>query len=171
MAGLRGVQRVFNNVNRKIYLRMIKLMHEAAMETMQEAYKLRGFKDVTKNLINSFAVGGYYQGDLLFMVTASDMGIDPPRRSSLKYKQKAKIVGTDKWFVADDPKSKGGQNARSLARQILQSTHPPKRMTYALVIIAPMEYAEWVEKKKKHDVLSGVHNEMPAIVQRYIYIE
>lgn len=170
MSGLKGVERVFNNVNRKVFLRMIELMQKAAYETLKQAYALRGFKDITGNLVNSIAVGGYYQGDLLFMVTANDMGIKPPKRASLAYSKKAKTPwGT--WFKADDPKSKGGQHGRSLAKQVLQETHPPKRYTYALMIVAPMEYAEWVEKHHKHNVLSGVRAVMPEIITKFIYIE
>lgn len=168
MGGLKGIERVFNNVNRKVYLRMIALMRRAAYETLNQAYELRGFKNVTGNLVNSMAVGGYYQGELLFMVTANDMGIEPPRRASLAYGKKAKMRDGH-WFVADDPKSKGGQHGRSLAKQALQNTHPPKRATYALMIVAPMEYAEWVEKHHGHNVLSGVRDVMPQIVTSYIY--
>lgn len=167
MAGLIGRQRVFNNINRRVYERMMELMHDVAMETLRKAYELRGFHDVTRNLLNSIAVGGYYKGKLVFMVGAEDMGIAQPLRKSLGYKQKFKVVKG--WFVADFPGASGGQSGRSLAKWTLQRTHPAKRATYNLVIIAPMEYAEWVEKKKGHDVLSNVRDAMPGIVSEMVY--
>lgn len=147
---------------------MIALMKDAAKEALSHAISERGYYNVTRNLINSLAVGGYYKGNLVFIVGANEMGLAPAKRPSLAYGQKGKTE-FGKWFTADDPDSHGRQNGRSLAKETLRGMHPAKRATYTLIMVAPMEYAEWVEKIKGHNVLSRTLREMPEIVKEVVY--
>ena len=46
---------------------------------------------------------------------------------------------------------------------------PWKRDTYSLIVVAPMVYADYVQDKMGHDVLTSVRDAMPQI-EKICYI-
>lgn len=169
-------KRMFRNMQEFTKEQMLQNMFYMACEMLQTAYARRGFISVTGNLINSFAVGIYYKGDLQQIVGASNMGIAQAKRRSLKKGEKYPL---SKWYDARSPyvgstkedpvfvgeTGAGGVSGREAAIRKLQSTHPWKRDTYAIIMVAPMEYAEYVQKKHGHDVLTAVRDELPILAK------
>ena len=74
--------RLFRNVKEYTKEMMLENMEKMATEVLRTAYAERDFISVTGNLINSFAVGIYYRGELVRVVGAADMGIEKQVRKS-----------------------------------------------------------------------------------------
>lgn len=172
-------KRMFRNVQEFTKEQMLQNMFYMACDMLSTAYEIHDFISVTGNLINSFAVGIYYKGELQQIVGAANMGIPDAKRRSLAKGQKYPI---SKWYDAVEPyagTSKvpvfvgevGGGNVsgREAAINKLKSTHPWKRDTYAVIMVAPMVYADWIQSMYGHDVLTGVRDAMP-ILTKTLYI-
>lgn len=169
-------RRLFRDVKQYTVEVMLENMEKMAYEILRTAYAEKEFISVTGNLINSFAVGIYYKGELKRVVGAADMGIDPPVRVSLSPGEKLSVT---RWWDAVEPyeSSKGKIGAfkgkigpghvdgRKAAIRKLQSTRPWKRDTYALIVVAPMVYADYVQNKQGLDVLTAVKEVMPQITK------
>lgn len=170
--------RLFRNVKEYTKEMMLENMEKMAIEALTTAYAERDFVSVTGNLINSFAVGIYYKGELVRVVGAADMGIDDPVRVSLSPGERLSVT---RWWDAVEPYpgkkigkyvgtiGPGHVDGRKAAIQRLQSLKPWKRDTYSLIVVAPMVYADYVQNKQGHDVLTGVRDAMPQI-ERVCYI-
>ena len=172
-------KRMFRNVHEFTKEQMFQNMFYMACEMLNTAYETHDFISVTGNLINSFAVGIYYKGELQQIVGAANMRIPDAKRRSLSKGQKYPI---SKWYDAVEPYSgtkgepvftgefgRGGVSGRNAAIKKLKSIHPWKRDTYAVIMVAPMVYADWVQNMHGHDVLTGVRDAMP-ILTKTIYI-
>lgn len=169
-------KRMFRNVQEYTKEQMLQNMFYMAVEMLNTAYEQHGFISVTGNLINSFAVGIYYKGELQQIVGAGNTGIADAKRHSLKEGEKYPV---SKWYDAVSPYNgsakkdpvyvgevgKGGQSGRTAAINKLKSIHPWKRDTYAVIMVAPMEYAEFVQEVHEHDVLTAVRDDMPVLTK------
>lgn len=168
-------KRMFRNVEDFTREQMMQNMFYMACEMLRIAYEKKDFISVTGNLINSFAVGIYYKGELQQMVTADTMKIDPPRRRSLR---KGQTYPVTRWYDPVEPYAgtkgtpayqaetgRGGVSGREAAIRKLKEIHPWKRDTYAVIMVAPMEYADFVQTVHEHDVLTGVRDELPVLAK------
>lgn len=166
--------RLFRNVKEYTKEMMLENMEKMATEVLRTAYAERDFISVTGNLINSFAVGIYYRGELVRVVGAADMGIEKPVRVSLSPGEKLSV--TRWWDDVPIFPTKSGEpgkyignigpgrvDGRQAAIQKLKSVKPWKRDTYSLIVVAPMVYADYVQDKMGHDVLTSVRDAMPQI--------
>lgn len=164
---------MFRNVKEYTKEQMMQNMFYMACEMLSTAYSTKDFISVTGNLINSFAVGIYYKGELQQIVSASNMGIASARRRSLR---KGEVYPVAEWYDPVEPYAgtkgtpaykgevgSGGAAGREAAIKKLHATHPWKRDTYAVIMVAPMEYADYVQTTHGHDVLTGVRDAMPVI--------
>lgn len=171
-------KRMFRNV--KEYT--IELMHQnmfyQACDLLRRAYEQKGFISVTGNLINSMAVGIYYKGKLLQAVTAETMNIAPPRRRTLKKKETFPVTS---WYDSVDvyhsssskkvpvyvaPTGKKSESGREAAIRKLHEIHPWKRDTWALIMVAPLEYANYVQTVSGHNVLTAARDALPEISKK-----
>lgn len=169
-------KRMFRNVQEFTKEQMLQNMFYAAVELLQTAYEQHDFISVTGNLINSFAVGIYYKGELQQIVGAGNTGIAGAKRTSLRKGEKYPI---SKWYDAVSPYNgsskkdpvyegevgSGHKRGREAAINKLKSTHPWKRDTYALIMVAPMEYADFVQTTHGHDVLTAARDALPTIAR------
>lgn len=172
--------RLFRNVKEYTKEMMLENMEKMATEVLRTAYAERDFISVTGNLINSFAVGIYYRGELVRVVGAADMGIEKPVRVSLSPGEKLSV--TRWWDDVPIFPTKSGEpgkyignigpgrvDGRQAAIQKLKSMKPWERDTYSLIVVAPMVYADYVQDKMGHDVLTSVRDAMPQI-EKICYI-
>lgn len=164
-------------VGRKTVQAITRKLRAAAFEMVSIYADTKDYYDLTGNLLNSFAVGIYHQGRLVDIVDASDVGREPPTRTSLAkgeaYDKATYYTGEPVVHVMPDGGSvarpyrgeygSGGQDGESAARRSLAQMHPGG--TYALVAVVAMKYAGFVQNKKGHDVLSGLRDEMPGIFE------
>lgn len=168
-------QRMFRNMMEFTKEQMLQNMFYMACEMLKTAYETKDFISVTGNLINSFAVGIYYKGELQQTVTADNMQIDPPKRKSLR---KGQTYPVTRWYDSVEPYvgvkgtpaykgeiGRGGVSGREAAIRKLKEIHPWKRDTYAVIMVAPMEYADFVQTVHGHDVLTGVRDAMPVLTK------
>lgn len=169
-------QRIGKAIGTRAKDKVLEIMYDSAVEMVHEFTNTREFYDVTGNLLNSFAVGIYYRGKLVNIVDADTIGRKPPTRRSLS---KGERYDLDKYYSGDPVRHKtpnggtarpyvgeyghGGQDGVSAARRSLAQRHPEKM--FALVGVVAMQYAEFVQNKKGHDVLTKLRDEMPYIFE------
>ena len=168
-------KRMFRNLEEFTKEQMMQNMFYMACEMLKTAYETKDFISVTGNLINSFAVGIYYKGELQQMVTADNMRIASPKRKSLR---KGQTYPVTRWYDPVEPYAgtrdtpaykaeigRGGVSGRDAAIKKLKEIHPWKRDTYAVIMVAPMEYADFVQAEHGFDVLTGVRDAMPVLAK------
>lgn len=155
----------------------LKMLRNTAVELMELYSGVKDYHDVTGNLLNSFAIGIYYDGKLTDIVDANNVGRDEPTRRTLakgeKYNFQAYYDGTPVRHVMPNGKSvsspyvgeygKGGQDGRMAARRSLAQRHPKAR--YALIAVVATQYASYVQNKKGHDVLTRISDMLPGIFE------
>lgn len=153
----------------------LKILHNVALELMEEYEYTRTYHDVTGNMLNSFAVGIYNNGKLVEIIDASTVNREPPTRKTLRkgerYNLSAYYDGKPVKEVREDGKSTtrpyigeyghGGQDGRMAARRSLQHRHPSGR--FALLAVVATEYATFVQNKKGHDVLTALSQRLPGL--------
>lgn len=168
-------KRMFRNMRDYTKETMLQNMFYMACEMLRTAYETKDFISVTGNLINSFAVGIYYKGELQQMVTADNMNIAPAKRKSLR---KGEVYPVSKWYDPTEPYygtnktpaykgeiGVGRVSGREAAIKKLREIHPWKRDTYAVIMVAPMAYADFVQNVHEHNVLTGVRDAMPVLTK------
>lgn len=169
-------KRMFRNVKDYTVELMQQNMFYQACELMRVAYESKEFISVTGNLINSIAVGIYYKGKLIQTVTADTMNVAPAKRFTLKAGEKYPI---SKWYDHTEPYSGLGEkepvyiaptgekhvSGRTAAIKKLHEIHPWKRDTWALIMVAPLEYTEYVQTVSGHNVLTAARDELPRIAK------
>lgn len=142
----------------------------AAKAYMNEIDIARGFFDVTGNLYQSFAVGIYYDGSLLGI---ERVGGNDPLMNSLGEGQvfpfKVYYGGravSGRPYIGET--GDGGQWGPEEAEYFLQDFKPANSKGFSLVVVAGMDYAEFVESKANHDVLTKLRDDAVSIFKRAI---
>lgn len=152
----RGTAKARAIIDDHIYL----LMTSAAKKLLEEATNGRIFlgHNMTGNTVNSYAVGVYSKGNLVFMMTSSQ-GIAKPLRRKLGKGQRF-YAGSQRWdgemqehtFTAKTGSNGAMEAERSIA--FLQS-HKPSPNGWALVVCNGVEYATFQENEMNIDVLTA----------------
>lgn len=167
---------ISKEIGRRTKKRCLDIMHNAAVTLMGKVPELKDFHDVTGNLLNSIAVGIYYKGKLEEIVDAVSMGWEPPVRRSLakgeEYDHEYYYSGKPAHHMTSHGNitrafvgkvGSGGQDGVSAAHRSLRQRHPSA--DYSMVVVAPMQYAKYVERLANHNVLSGIRDEMPYVFE------
>lgn len=143
----------------------------AAKAFMDEIDAARGFFDVTGNLYQSFAVGIYFDGQLLGI---ERVGGNDPLMNSLgegqvfpfkTYYSGSAVSGRP--YVGET--GEGGQWGPEEAEYFLQDYKPSNKKGFCLVTVAGMDYAEFVESKSNHDVLSKLRDDAMRIFKKSVW--
>ncbi len=143
-----------------MYDHIYLLMTSAAKKLLEDATNGRVFlgHNMTGNTVNSYAVGVYFKGNLVFMMTSSQ-GIAKPLRRKLGKGQKF-YAGSQRWdgeiqehtFMAQVSTNGTMEAERSIA--FLQSFRPSPK-GWALVVCNGAEYATYQENEMNIDVLTS----------------
>lgn len=168
----RFLQDIGKEIGRRTKKRCMSIMHDTAVQIMDAVSETKQFHDVTGNLLNSIAVGIYYKGNLEEIVDATDVGRKSPTRRSLAkgetydlayyYSGKPARHMTSKGNITRPFVGKvgsGGQDGVPAAHRSLRQRHG--KADYELIVVAPMQYAKYVERLANHNVLSGIRDEIP----------
>lgn len=169
------IQNISKEIGRRTKKRCVDIMYNTAIQLLHSVSETKQFHDVTGNLLNSIAVGIYYKGHLERIVDATDIGRRPPTRLSLakgeKYDLDFYYSGKPAQHMANGTMARpfvgkvgsGGQDGVSAAHRSLRQRQG--KADYELIVVAPMQYAKYVERLKNHNVLSGLRDEMPFIFE------
>lgn len=160
---------VTKRVRQEARAKMQQKMEAAAEATLAKADKHRGFDDVTGNLYKSIAIGTYYNGEL--QTIHHTPGPEPTRptlAAGETYDQPRYYRGTMdvKWMKGKPFKGKygeGGQNGPATAEDaLLYQEHSKGRgnATWQMSLIAGVDYANYVQTVRKHDVLTELREIM-----------
>ena len=159
------------NIAKKIrqmaVLKMQKKMDHAASMTMKAADKLRTFNDVTGNLYKSIGAGTYYKGALQSIHLTP--GASPLRPTLAKGER----FNLDRYynspFSFKDSGRKpyvgqygeGGQIGPRVAEDLLIFNEHSMRSidsTWQIYLVAGVSYANFVEVKSGHDVITSLRD-------------
>lgn len=149
---------VHNNISR--------LLRTGAVELLDLEADIEGFYSITGNLHKSIAVGIYYKGALVDIVY---MKGDEPTMRSLAEGQpypydKPYYGGKYHQGTYVGEVGKGGKDGQEEANAFLHDYSPENKSGFSLVVVAGMEYAEFVEMKRGHDVLSNLVDQAPVLI-------
>ncbi len=170
MASLSGQ---FTNIEKKIrqmaVAKMQRKMDHAAEITMKAADKSRDYNDVTGNLYKSTAIGTYYNGSLqsihyapgpeptrLTLAEGERYNLDRYYRSPFSFKDSGRRPYKGEY-------GEGGQNGPATAEdELLYREHNKGRYDAAwqMLLVAGVDYANFVEVKKGHDVISSLRDRL-----------
>lgn len=168
-----SLQDQFANIEKKIrqmaVAKMQQKMDHAAEMTMKSADKSRNYNDVTGNLYKSTAIGTYYNGSLqsihytpgpeptrLTLAKGERYNLDRYYRSPFSFRDSGRKPYKGEY-------GEGGQNGPSTAEdELLYREHNKGRYdaTWQMLLTAGVEYANFVEKKKGHDVITSLREYM-----------
>ena len=171
------------NVKKKIHqeaaVKMQQKMERAANKVIAKAESKRGFDHVTGNLWKSIAVGTFYKGTL--MSIHHTPGPDPTRPTLAKgerynlshyYGNPVPLdmmgSGKKKRKPFRGEYGKGGQDGESAAEDTLLSMELDDMglFTWCLAIVAGVDYANYVEKHRGHNVISSLGQYMSRYYRR-----
>lgn len=158
---------VTKRIRQEARVKMQQKMDSAASRTMAKADDARSFDDVTGNLYKSIGIGTYYNGALQSVHRAP--GPEPTRPTLAKgetydlpryYRSSWDI----KWMRKRPFKGKvgeGGQNGPdTIEDTLLYNEHGKGRgdSTWQMSLIAGVDYAQFVQTVRKHDVISKLRD-------------
>lgn len=142
-------------------------MERAANKSIKSADKLRDYWDVTGNLYKSTAIGVYYNG--LLQSIHNTPGPEPTRLTLAKGER----YDQDRYYGDDSPLhsianfkglyGEGGQDGPSTAEDILYYGEHNKgkyENTWNFLLVAGVDYAQFVQVKRGHDVISSLRDYM-----------
>lgn len=166
---------VIKKVRQETVVRMQRKMDHAAEMTMKAADRSRDYDDVTGNLYKSTAIGTYYKGSLQSIHYAP--GPKPTRltlaageRYNLsKYYRSSFSIKNGKRRPYRGEYGEGGQDGPAAAEDILwYKEHNQGRydMTWQMLLVAGVDYANFVETKRNHDVISSLRAYMVRYFQK-----
>lgn len=159
----------FININKKIRqelaVKMQAKMDRAAEKVASKVSRYKDYNDVTGNLYKSTAVGTYYKGKLIN--TYHVPGPSPTRKTLARgerYNLEAYYNGWDTHLLGRPfvgQLGKGGEDGESAGEKKLLDSDKRNYLrkddlTWQMKVVAGVEYASYVEKVKKHDVLTGI---------------
>lgn len=166
---MESLSRQFLDVKKKIrqmtVVKMQQKMEHAAEMAINKADSSRDYNDVTGNLYKSTAIGTYYRGALQSIHHAP--GPEPTRstlakgerynldkyyRSSFSFKESGRKAYRGQY-------GEGGQHGPSAAEdELLFREHNKGRYdaTWQMLLVAGVDYAKFVETKRKHDVITSL---------------
>lgn len=160
---------IVKKVRQMAVVKMQSKMDHAASLTMKAADKRRDFNDVTGNLYKSIAVGTFYKGALQ---TIHHTPGENPVRDTLA---KGEVFNLDKYYGSPfsikmsgrrpyrGEYGEGGQLGPSAAEDmLLASEHGMRRidLTWQMKLVAAVSYANYVETKRGHDVITSLRDYM-----------
>lgn len=158
---------VEKKIRQMLVVKMQVKMDRAAKTAMSSVDKYRDYDDVTGNLYKSTAAGTYYNGSLQSIHYAP--GPDPTRPTLAKGER----YNLDRYyrspFSFKDSGRKpfkgqygeGGEDGPSTAEdELLYHEHGKGRYdsTWEFLLVAGVDYAKFVEVKRKHDVISSLRD-------------
>lgn len=158
---------VKKRIRQEARVKMQQKMDAAATRTLSKADDMRGYDDVTGNLYKSVAIGTYFNGAL--QTIHHTPGPEPTRPTLAKgetYNLPRYYRGTMdiKWMKRKPFKGKvgsGGENGPDTAEDILlYNEHGKGRgdLTWQMSLIAGVDYAQYVQTKKQHDVITQLRD-------------
>lgn len=163
------IMNVQKKIRQQAAVKMQQKMEHAAAMVVAKADSERGFDNVTGNLYKSIAVGTFYKGNLESIYHTP--GPNPTRPTLAKgetynlaryYQSPVDIKMTGrKPFVGRF--GRGGQSGADAAEDTLFSMEYDgikNGMTWMLALVAGVEYANYVEKVKGHNVISSLSQYM-----------
>ncbi len=151
----------------------LKILYNTAIDLVSIYAECKDYHDVTGNMLNSFAVGVYNDGKLVYIVDAQSVAREDPTRKTLAAGEmydlphyyggeavRRLLPGgkTTRPYVGEY--GTGGQDGRMAARRSLAQRHPKSR--YALVAVVAVQYAKFVQNKRGHDVLTSMRDRLPG---------
>ena len=161
------------SIEAKCKKQALKILYNTACDLVSSYAETKDYHDVTGNMLNSFAVGVYNDGKLMYIVDAQDVARDEPMRRTLAAGEKydlpyyydgeeveKDLPGGSKAKPYVGEYGKGGQDGRMAARRSLAQRHPKSR--YALIAVVAVQYAKYVQNKKNHDVLTSMRDQLPG---------
>lgn len=170
---MEDVKKFLVNVEKKIHqeaaVKMQQKMERAAVKVIAKANSKREFDHVTGNLWKSIAVGTFYKGNL--MSIHHTPGPDPTRPTlakgesyNLPYYYGSSVPldmmtsGKKRRKPFRGECGDGGQDGASAAEDALFSMELDGMgmFTWRLAIVAGVDYANYVEKHRGHNVISSL---------------
>lgn len=155
-----GTAKARDLINRHI---LNEIMIPTAQNLLQAATRGRIFlgHNMTGNTVNSYAVGVYLQGQLMYMKTSSD-DIPHPLRGKLGLGQ-VFHAGSQRWDGDIQHKSFIGKVSTNGAMEAERSiafvqSHKPSPKGWVLVVCNGVEYASFQESMMDIDVLTASFN-------------
>lgn len=170
MAGLEGQ---FLNIQKKIRQIAVQKMQQktdsAAEKAIKAADKLRDYDDVTGNLYRSTAIGTYYKGSLqsihytpgpeptrLTLAAGERYNLDRYYRSSFSYKDSGRRAYRGQYGEGGESGLTAAEDALLYAEHGKSNSH----MTWQMKVVAAVDYAQFVETKRGHDVITSLREYM-----------
>ena len=157
---------VMGGVKTHAYNELSRLMRIGAIELLDLESEIEGFYSITGNLHKSLAVGIYYNGtleDIVYMKgdkpTMLSLAEGQPYPYNKPYYGGKHHKGT---YVGEI--GEGGKDGVKEANDFLHGFDPENKNGFSLVVVAGMEYAEFVETKRNHDVLSNLADQASSII-------
>lgn len=181
---MEDIKKFLVNVEKKIHqeaaVKMQQKMERAAVKVIAKADSNRGFDHVTGNLWKSIAVGTFYKGEL--MSIHHTPGPDPTRPTLAKgekynlshyYGNPVPLdmmrSGKKKRKPFRGEYGEGGQDGERAAEDALLSMEFDGLMrlfTWRIAIVAGVDYANYVEKHRGHNVISSLGQYMSRYYRR-----
>ena len=179
---MEDVKKFLVNVEKKIRqeaaVKMQQKMERAAVKVIAKADSNREFDHVTGNLWKSIAVGTFYKGEL--MSIHHTPGPDPTRPTLAKgeeynlshyYGTNAPAdvkIGKKRIKPFRGEYGEGGQDGERAAEDSLLSMEfdGMGQFTWQLAIVAGVDYANYVEKHRGHNVISSLGQYMSRYYRR-----
>lgn len=157
---------IIGNLKSFVYKELSRLMRTGAIELLDLESDIEGFYSITGNLHKSLAVGIYYDGALVDIVY---MKGDEPTMRSLAEGQpypydKPYYGGKYHKGTYVGEVGEGGKDGAEEASAFLHDFNPENKKGFSLVVVAGMEYAEFVQFKRGHDVLSNLMDQTTVII-------
>lgn len=159
-------QNIIKKVRQESVTKMQSKMERAANKVVNNAAKYKDFHDVTGNLYKSIAAGTFYKGTL--MTIHHTPGPSPTRPTLAKGERYDQTTYYDGQTVTQlgrpyrGETGAGGQRGEEKAEEALfdnDSDHSTG-LTWQLKVVAGVDYAQYVETMKKHDVLTSLRDYM-----------
>lgn len=160
--------RIRKNIRNLVYERMNEKMSRAASHIADRIGEYVKFFNVTGNLFKSIKVGVYYKGELQSVYGAPGPA---PTRPTLakgeKYNLPKYYDGIPSGFSTKAGRYKkpfvgkvgfGGQTPEDTDNLMMYYIKPPVRDTWALVVATGIDYAQYVQSRDGHDVLTRLRD-------------
>lgn len=175
---LRASERIFKRVRQMAYSATLATLEKAANDLLANHIKAK-FHFVTGNTINSIAVGIYYKGRCVSIISNAENTDGEPTMRTLRegqvYPLREYYDGTEpvddegNWAPYRGEYGKGGQWGPTLGIWRLRREHPAKRATWTMIVTIPVQYASHNDKIVK--TFQGMMDDLPNVIDcNIVYI-
>lgn len=164
---------IIKKIRQEARMKMLAKMERAAEETVSQVSKYKEYQDVTGNLYKSTAVGVYCDGVLESIHHTP--GPDPTRltlAAGERYELENYYDGTPVRLKGRPYRGEigGGREAGVYKgeEKLFDSdgVHGRGDLTWQMKVVAGVEYANYVETVKKHDVITGIRDYLTRYFKR-----